>query len=94
MRNREAEVQEKIRAIRKRLEEGLKVLPTHDHLKDLPVEFEPVDYRTLLIHFSGAVFFSEGDVVAIREILGGTRSYEITHDQDQQVRLSFTVTME
>lgn len=93
MRNREAEVQEKIGMIRGRLEEGLRSLPKHDHLKNLSVEYEPVDYQTLTIHFSKASFFTEADIEAIKEIVGGIHSCQITQDVRNKLRLSLTVLM-
>jgi hypothetical protein len=92
MRNREAEVQDKISAIRDRLETGLKQLPKHDHLKSLPIEYEPVDYQTLVVHFSDA-FFSDADVATIKEVVGGSRSCELTRDSGNRLRLSFTISL-
>ena len=94
MRNRDAEVQEKITALRQRLFDGLRALSTHDHLKNLPFEIEPLDYRTLVVHFTGSRFFSEGDIAAISQILGGSRFYEVTPDVSNNVRLSFTLSLE
>jgi hypothetical protein len=93
MRNREAEVQDKIIAIRDRLETGLKKLPKHDHLKSLPIEYEPVDYQTLVVHFSDASFFSDADVATIKELVGGSRSCELTRDSGNRLRLSFTISL-
>jgi len=93
MRNREAEVQDKINAVRERLEEGLRLLPRHDHLKNLPIEYEPLDYQTLLIHFSNASFFSDADVATIKELVCGSRSCELTHDSQNKLRLSFTISL-
>ena len=91
MRNRELEVQEQINAVRQRLEQGLKSLPKHDHLKMLPIEYEAIDYQTLVIHFLNASFFTEADIAAIKDILGGTRSCEFTHDSNNKLRLSITI---
>jgi len=91
MRNRELEVQEQINTVRQRLEQGLKSLPKHDHLKALPIEYEAIDYQTLIIHFLNASFFTEGDIAAIKDILGGTRSCEFTHDSNNKLRLSITI---
>jgi hypothetical protein len=93
MRNREAEVQDKISAIRERLETGLKQLPKHDHLKGLPIEYEPLDYQTLVVHFSNATFFSDADIATIKELVGGSRSCELTHDSRNRMRLSFTISL-
>ena len=93
MRNREAEAQEKIQAMKHRLEAGLRGLPKHDHLKRLPIEFEPIDYQTLIIHFSNASHFSEADVATIKDLVGGSRSCEVTKDSDNRLRLSFTVSL-
>ena len=93
MRNREAEAQEKIEAVKQRLEEGLRGLPKHDHLKSLPIEFEPIDYQTLIIHFSNASFFSDADVATIKDLVGGSRSCEFTKDSHNGLRLSFTVSL-
>lgn len=79
--------------LRQRLYDGLRALSAHDHLKNLPFEIEPVDYQTLLVHFKGARFFSEGDIAAINEILGGSRCYEVTPDVENNVRLSFTISL-
>ncbi len=94
MRNREAEVQERISALRQRLSDGLRALPTHDHLRNLPFEIEPLDYQTLVVHFTGARFFSEGDIAAISQILGGSRAYEVTPEPHDMMRLSFTLCLE
>jgi hypothetical protein len=93
MRNRDAELQAKIGAIRERLYEGLKKLPTQDHLRHLPVEFEAVDYQTLLVHISGAEFFSDADIAAFKEILGGYQSCEVSHDRDSKVSIRFTLSV-
>ncbi len=93
MRNREAEAQEKIQAVKLRLETGLRGLPRHDHLKGLPIEFEPIDYQTLVVHFSNTSFFSEADVATIKDLLGGSRSCEFTKDGKNGLRLSFTVSL-
>jgi hypothetical protein len=93
MRNREAEVQDKIRAVRDRLEAGLKGLAKHNHLKNLPIEYEAVDYQTLVIHFSDASFFSDADVATIKDLVGGSRSCEFTHDNRNRLRLSFTISL-
>ena len=94
MRNREAEIQERISALKQRLTDGLRALPTHDHLRNLPFEIEPLDYRTLLVHFTGARYFSEGDIAAIGQILGGSRSYEVTPEPQDMMRLSFTLELD
>ena len=91
MRDREAEIQDRIGALRLRITDGLRALPTHDHLRNLPFEIEPLDYQTLVVHFTGARYFSEGDIAAINQILGGSRSYEVTPDPQDIVRLSFTL---
>jgi len=93
MRNREAEVQDKINAVRDRLEAGLRRLPRHDHLKNLPIEYEAVDYQTLVVHFLDASFFSDADVVTIKDLVGGSRSCELTHDSNNKLRLSFTISL-
>ncbi len=93
MRNREAEVQDKINVIRERLERGLRSLPKHDHLKNLPIEYEPVDYQTLVVHFLNASYFTEADIATIKDIVGGSRFCEFTHDTDNRPRLSFTLSL-
>jgi hypothetical protein len=93
MRNRDAELQEKIGAIRERIYEGLKKLPTHDHLRDLPVEFEPVDYQTLLVHMSSSEFFSDADIAALKEILGGYQACEVSPDGESKVSIRFTLSV-
>jgi hypothetical protein len=93
MRNREAELQEKIEVVKQRLESGLRGLPKHDHLKSLAIEFEPIDYQTLVIHFSNASFFSDADVATIKDLVGGSRSCEFTEDSHSGLRLSFTVAL-
>jgi hypothetical protein len=93
MRNREAEVQDKINAVRDQLEAGLRQLPRHDHLKNLPIQYEAVDYQTLVIHFSDASFFSDADVATIKDLVGGSRSCEFTQDSRNKLRLSFTISL-
>lgn len=93
MRNRDAELQAKIGAIRERIQEGLKKLPTHDHLRHLPVEFEPVDYQTLLVLISGSEFFSDADIAALKEILGGCQACEVSRDRENKVSIRFTLSV-
>jgi hypothetical protein len=91
MRNRDSEVQQKIDVVRDRFYEGLKRLPVHDHLRNLPVEFEPVDYQTLRIHVSGSGFFTDADIATLKEILGGCQACEVSHDSENKVSLRFTL---
>jgi len=93
MRNREAEVQEKINAIRGRVETGLRSLPKHDHLKSLPVEYEAVDYQTFILHFLNASFFSDADVATIKDLIGRDCTCEFNHDSQSRLRLSFTISL-
>ena len=92
MRNREAELQEKIGAVRERLQAGISSLPKHDHLRSLTIEYEPIDYQTLVIHFSNTSFFSDADVATIKDWVGGVRSCEFTKDNDK-LRLSLTISL-
>ncbi len=93
MRNRDAELQQRIGLIRDRLYAGLKKLPVHDHLRNLPIEFEPVDYQTLYVHISGAGFFSDADIAALKGILGGYQACEVSHDNENKVTIRFTVSL-
>ena len=93
MRNREAEVQDKISTIKDRFESGLKQLPKHDHLKNLPIEYEALDYQTVVIHISGASYFSDADVATIKDLVGGSPCCELTHDNQDRLRLSLTLSL-
>jgi hypothetical protein len=93
MRNREAEVQEKINELRERVDQGLRSLPKHDHLKNLRIEYEPIDYQTLVIHFLLASHFTEADIATIKDLLGGSRFCQFTPDTNNKLRLSFTLSL-
>jgi hypothetical protein len=93
MRNREAEVQEKINEVRERVDRGLKSLPKHDHLKNLRIEYEPIDYQTLVVHVLLASHFTEADIATIKDLLGGSRFCQFTPDVNNKLRLSFTLSL-
>jgi len=84
--------QEKVIAVQDRLRRGL-AKTDYSHLKDRPTEYELIDEYTLVIHFLFVNKVDEGDIRAIKQILGEDAFCEISTYDANHLRVSFTYTL-
>jgi hypothetical protein len=56
--------------LRKRLEEGLRLVDPHHRLRDRPVKFRQIDARTLEIVYRDVVGIAEAEVLGVKRIIG------------------------
>jgi len=57
-------------ALRRRLEEGLRLVDPHHRLRDRPVKFRRIDARTIEIVYRDVVGIAEGEVLGVKRIIG------------------------
>lgn len=58
-------------SLRKRLEEGLRLIDPHHRLRDRPVRFRQIDARTIEIVYRDVTGIAEAEVLGIKRIIGG-----------------------
>ena len=88
-RDRGQVVQEKVMAVKDRLWRGLS-RTEYSHLKDRLTEYELIDEKTLVVHFIFVNKVDEGDIRAIKQILGEDVFCEISTYDANHLRVSFT----
>ena len=88
-RDRGQVVQEKVMAVRDRLWRELS-RAEYSHLRDRLTEYELIDEKTLVIHFIFVNKVDEGDIRAIKQILGEDIFCEISTYDANHLRVSFT----
>ncbi len=91
-RDRGQVVQEKVMAVKDRLWMEL-ARAEYSHLKDRLLEYELIDEKTLIIHFIFVNKVDEGDIRAIKQILGEDVFCEISTYDSNHLRVSFTYTL-
>ena len=57
-------------SLRKRLEEGLRLVDPHHRLRDRPVKFRQIDARTIEIVYRDVTGIAETEVLGIKRIIG------------------------
>lgn len=57
-------------ALRRRLEEGLRVVDPHHRLRNRPVRFRQIDERTLEIVYRDVAGIAEAEVLGVKRIIG------------------------
>ncbi len=85
-------VQEKVMVVQDMVRRGL-AKTEYPYLKDRPTEYELIDEYTLVIHFLFVNKVNEGDIRAIKRILGEGAFCEISTYDANHLRVSFTYTL-
>jgi hypothetical protein len=56
--------------LRRRLEEGLRLIDPHHRLRDRPVKFRQIDARTIEIVYRDVAGIAEAEVLGVKRIIG------------------------
>jgi hypothetical protein len=57
-------------ALRRRLEEGRRLIDPHHRLRDRPVKFRQIDARTIEIVYRDVAGIAEAEVLGVKRIIG------------------------
>lgn len=57
-------------SLRRRLEEGLRLIDPHHRLRDRPVKFRQIDARTIEIIYRDVTGIADAEVLGIKRIIG------------------------
>ena len=57
-------------SLRRRLEEGLRLVDPHHRLRDRPVKFRQIDARTIEIVYRDVAGIADAEVLGVKRIIG------------------------